>query len=145
MSDFAVQKPTRTISLGFGSSSEAVVKQDRLTDPNIAFRYSKKPSQNKRFVYKHRAVSLSLSLSLSLSFSLLLRPAIKVCKQFGSRRSSDVPDQGQTCIPCKSYNLVRLCVRWKEHFRQVPSFRCMPWADPKGGQGVRAPWKITKI
>ena len=27
MSDFAVQKPTRTISLGFGSSSEAVVKQ----------------------------------------------------------------------------------------------------------------------
>ena len=25
MSDFAVQKPTRTISLGFGSSSEAVV------------------------------------------------------------------------------------------------------------------------
>ena len=60
MSDFAVQKPTRTISLGFGSSSEAVVKQDRLTDLNIAFRYSKKPSQNKRFVCKHRAVSLSL-------------------------------------------------------------------------------------
>ena len=27
MSDFAVQNPTRTISLGFGSSSEAVVKQ----------------------------------------------------------------------------------------------------------------------
>ena len=63
MSDFAVQKPTRTISLGFGSSSEAVVKQDRLTDLNIAFRYSKKPSQNKRFVRKHLAVSLSLSLS----------------------------------------------------------------------------------
>ena len=62
MSDFAVQKPTRTISLGFGSSSEAVVKQDRLTDLNIEFRYSKKPSQNKRFVHKHRAVSLSLSL-----------------------------------------------------------------------------------
>ena len=36
MSDFAVQKPTRTISLGFGSSSEAVVT--RLTDLNIAFR-----------------------------------------------------------------------------------------------------------
>ena len=35
----------------------------------------------------------------SLSLSLLLRPAIKVCKQFGSRRSSDVPDQGQTSIP----------------------------------------------
>ena len=26
-----------------------------------------------------------------------------------------------------------------EHFRQVPSFRCMPWADPEGGQGVRTP------
>ena len=33
------------------------------------------------------------------SLSLLLRPAIKVCKHFGSRRSSDVPDQGQTSIP----------------------------------------------
>ena len=27
MSDFAVQKPMRTISLGFGSSSEAVVSR----------------------------------------------------------------------------------------------------------------------
>ena len=44
----------------------------------------------------------------------------------------------------KSYNLVRLCVRWKEHFRQVPSFRCMPWADPLGGQGVPTPLKNHK-
>ena len=58
MSDFAVQKPTRMISLGFGSSSEAVVKQDRLTDLNIAFT---KPKQ------KIRA-----SLSLSLYFYDLL-------------------------------------------------------------------------
>ena len=70
MSDFAVQKPMRTISLDFGSSSEAVVT--RLMDPNIVFRYFKKPSQNKRFVCKHRAVSLSLSLSLSLHFYDLL-------------------------------------------------------------------------
>ena len=26
-----------------------------------------------------------------------------------------------------------------EHFRQVASFRCMPWADPEGGQEVRPP------
>ena len=26
-----------------------------------------------------------------------------------------------------------------EHFRQVPSFRCMQWADPEGGQRVRTP------
>ena len=82
-----------------------------LTDPNIVFRYSKKTSQNKRFVCKHRAVSLSLSLSLSLS-TILLRPAIKVCKLI------------QKIIQCawsgankhtKSYNLVRLCVRWSRN------------------------------
>ena len=33
---------------------------------------------------------------------------------------------------------------WKEHFRQVPSFRCMPCADPEGGQGVRTPLKNHK-
>ena len=31
-----------------------------------------------------------------------------------------------------------------EHFRQVPSFRCMSWADPEGGQGVRTPLKNHK-
>ena len=95
MSDFVVQKSMRTISLGFGSSKEEVVTRPKHT----VFRYSKKPSQNKRSLCKHRAVSLSLSPSLSLSLSLLLRPAIKVCKQFRSKRSSDVPDQGQTSIP----------------------------------------------
>ena len=34
-----------------------------------------------------------------------------------------------------------ITTRWKEHFRQVPSFRCMPWADPEGGQGVLTPLK----
>ena len=144
MSDFAVQKPMRTISLGFGSSSEAVVKQDRLTDLNIAFRYSKKPSQNKRFVCKHRAVSLSLSLSLSLSTfttcyqSLQTVWVLKIVRRAWSGAN----------MHTKSNNLVRLCVRWKEHFRQVPSFRCMPWADPEGGGtgggGVRTPLKNHK-
>ena len=41
---------------------------------------SEKPSQ------KHK-VRAQASLSLPLSLSLLLRPAFKVCKQFGSRRS----------------------------------------------------------
>ena len=26
-----------------------------------------------------------------------------------------------------------------EHFREVPSFRCMPWADPEGGTGGSDP------
>ena len=37
-----------------------------------------------------------------------------------------------------------ITTRWKEHFRQVPSFRCVPWADPDGGQGVRTPLKNHK-
>ena len=45
---------------------------------------SRRPSQNKRFVCKHHAVSLSLSESLSLSpslsLSLSLRPVFKVCE-----------------------------------------------------------------
>ena len=77
MSDIAVQKPRRTISLGFGSSSEAVVKQDRLTDLNIAFRYSKKPSQNKRF---DNRVQTPCTLSLSLYFYDLLS---KFANSFG--------------------------------------------------------------
>ena len=51
----------------------------------------------------------SLSLSLSLSTFTTCYQSL----QFRSRRSSGVPDQGQTCIP--SYNLVRLCVRWSPH------------------------------
>ena len=31
-----------------------------------------------------------------------------------------------------------------EHFRQVPTFRCMPWADPEGGQGPPPPLKNHK-
>ena len=60
---------TKLSGSAHGSSSEAVVT--RLIG---VFRDSKKPSQNKRFVSNHHAVSLSLSLSL------LLRPAIKVCE-----------------------------------------------------------------
>ena len=54
----------------------------------------------------------SLSLSL-LSLSLSTFTTCYQSLQFRSRRSSGVPDQGQTCIP--SYNLVRLCVRWSPH------------------------------
>ena len=76
---FVVQKPMRTISLGFGSSSEAVVT--RLTDPNIPFRYSKKKIR----------VQTPCSLSLSLYFYDLLS---KIANSL-----DPVPDQGQTCIP----------------------------------------------
>ena len=59
------------------------------------FRYFKKPSQNKRFVCKH---------------SLLLRPAIKVCKQKIPQRAWSGAN-----MHTKIYNLVRLCVRWSPH------------------------------
>ena len=123
-----------TISLGFGSSSEAVVT--RLIDPNIVFQYSKKPSQNKTLVCKHRAVSLSLFP--------LLRPAIKVCKQFGSRRSSNVPDQGQTSI--KSYNLVRLCVRLSRNISDnyILSDACHGRIQ-RGDRGSGPPEKSQKV
>ena len=116
----------RAISLSFESSSEAVVT--RLIDwPNIVFRYSKKPSQNTRLLCKHRAVSL------------LLRPAIKVCKQFGS----DVPDH------TKSYNLVRLCESDDHHTLkgtfQSNTFFQMHAKGETGGPDPPPPWKITKI
>ena len=73
--------------------------------------------------------SLSLSRSLSLYFYDLL-------SKF-SRWSSDVPDQGQTSIPrVIIYKTLRPMTT--EHFRQAPSFRCMPFADPEG-EGVRTP------
>ena len=133
MSDFAIQKLMRTISLGFGSPSEAVVTTQ------IVFWYSKKPSQ--RLVCKHCAVSLSLSLSL------LLRSAIKVCKQFGSRRSSDMPDQGQTSIPALTcYNLVWLCVLWSRNIsdKYLLSDACHGRIQ-RWDRGSGPPWKITKI
>ena len=81
MSDFVVQKPMRTISLGFGSS-----KEDLLTDPNtLCFDILRNQAKTKD--------------SCANTVQSLLRPAIKVCKQFGAKRSSDVPDQGQTSIP----------------------------------------------
>ena len=91
MSDFVVQKPMRTKSLGFGSSSEAVVT--RLIDwPKHC---------DKRFLCKHRAVSLSLSL--------LLRPAIIWMQKIVRRAWSGAKKH------TKSYNLVRLCVRWSRY------------------------------
>ena len=75
-----------------------------LTDPNIVFRYSKQKIRVQ--------TPCSLSLSLSLYYTILLRPAIKVCKLI------------QKIIRCawsgankhtKSYNLVRLCVRWSRN------------------------------
>ena len=74
-----------------------------MTDPNIVFRYSKKPSQNKRLVCKHRVVSHSLSHTLSLS--LLLRPADadRLTAWSGANKYT------------KSYNLGRLCARWSRN------------------------------
>ena len=72
------------------------------------FRYSKKPSQNKRFLCKHRAVSLSLSLSLYF-YDLLSKFA-----------NSLNPEDRPTCLirgkkHTKSYNLVWLCVLWSRY------------------------------
>ena len=85
---------------------------------------------------KHRAVSLSLSLYF---YDLLSKFA---------RRSSDVPDQGQTCIPRV---IIYSDFAFDDHhtlkgtfFRQVPSLRYMPWADPEWGQGIRTPLKNHK-
>ena len=108
-----------------------------MTYPNLVFRYSKKPSQNKRFVCKHRAVSLSLSLSLSLA--LLLRPAIKVCKQFRFRRSYDVLDQGHTSIP--RVIIISSDFASDDHgtFQTNTSFKMHAMGGSRGGQGVWIP------
>ena len=106
VNDFAVQKPMRTISVGFGSSSEAVVT--RLIDwPDIL----------RNQVRVQTPCSLSLSLSLSLYFYDLLSKFAKTVWIVRLAWSG-------TNMHTKSYNLVRLCVRWKEYFRQVSSFRC---------------------
>ena len=80
----------------------------------------RKPSQNKRFVCKHRAVSLSLSVSL------LLRPAIKVC----SLRAWSGAN-----MHTKSYNLVRLCVRWSPHADRNTFFQMHAMGGSRGGTG----------
>ena len=96
------------------------------------FRYSKKPSQNKKFVCKHHTVSHSLSFSLShthsLALSLLLRPADRPTCLIRGKQVYQELLSSPTLRPMIT-----------EHFRQVPSFRCMPWADPEGRQGVRIP------
>ena len=120
MSDFVVQKPMRTVSLSFGSSSEAVVT--RLIDwPKHCVSIFKKPSQNKRFVCKHRAVS-----SFTTCYQSLQTVWIRRVWSGANMQSSPTLRS-------------MITARWKEHFRQVPSFRCMPWADPEGEQGVRTP------
>ena len=78
---------------------------------------SKRPSQNKRFVCKHHAVSLSLSESLSLSL-LFLRPAIKVCElarlkncrrtfHYNMRKDSD--ESVQICIHYSKWGVDKVC------------------------------------
>ena len=75
-------------------------------------RYSKKQAKTKRFVCKHRAVSLSLALSLSLYFYDLL-------SKFAN--SLDPEDRPRTCLIRDKhayqefYNIVRLWVRWSPH------------------------------
>ena len=103
MSNFVVQtEPMCKIRWVFRSSSEAVVT--RLTDPNIMFRESMKPSQNKRFVCKHHAVSLFPSLS---TFTTCYRNLQRVRIQKFVRHFAE-PDQGQTSIP--RVNLVSACL-----------------------------------
>ena len=99
------------------------------------FQYSKTPSQNKRFVCKHRAVSLSLTHTHTLSLSLYFYDLLS--KFANSLDTEDRP----TCLirgkqayqELKSSPTLRPMIT--EHFRQVPSLRCMPWADPERGTG----------
>ena len=123
VNDFAIQKPMRTRSVCFGSSLEAVVT--RLIDWPDTLRNQVR-------------VQTPCSLSLSLYFYDLLSKFAKTV--WIVRRA-----WSGTNMHTKSYNLVRLCVRWKELFRQVPSFRCMLLADAEVGRGSGPPWKITKI
>ena len=112
-----------------------------LTDPNIVFRYSKKTSQNKRFVCKHRAVSsLSLSLSLSLSTFTTCYQSSQIvwiqkivrCAWSGTNKHT------------KSYNLVRLCVRWSRNISDKYLLSDACHGRIQRGTGGPDPWKIIK-
>ena len=144
MSDFAVQKPMRTISLGFGSSfGSSCNKIDWLTQ-TLCFDFLTNQAKTKICVQ----TPCSLSLSLSLYF-------YDLPSKFAN--SLD-PEDRQTCLirgkqayqELQSSPTLRLMIT--EHFRQVPSFRCMHGRIQRGGggggHGVRTPtppWKITKI
>ena len=111
MSDFAVQKPMRTISLGFGSSSEADVT--RLIDwPKhcVSIFEETKPKQKIRV---QTTCSLSLYISLSLSLSLSLS-TFTTCYQSLQTKIVRRAWSGAN-KHTKSYNLVRLCVRWSRN------------------------------
>ena len=126
MSEFAVRKRMRMISLGFGSSSEAVVT--RLIDwtANIMFRFSKT---------KHLCSNTMQSLSLSP-----FTTCYQSCKQCGQRANKQT----------KSYNLVLLCVWWSPHAernisdKNLLSDGCLGRIK-RGDRGSGPPWKITKI
>ena len=101
-------------------------------------RYSKKPSQNKK---------IRVQTLCSLSLSLLLRPAIKVWIQKIVRWRAW---SGTNMYNPKSYNIVRLCVRWSPHAERNISEKyflsdACHGRIQRGGQRVRTPWKIRKI
>ena len=131
MSDFAVQKPMHTVSLSFGSSSEAVVT--RLIDwPKhcVSIFQETKPKQKIR-------VQTPCSL---FTFTTCYQSLQTVWIQKMVRRAWSGAN-----MHTKSYNLVLFGSNdhhtLKGTFQKVPSFRCMPCADPEGGQAVRTPLK----
>ena len=94
---------------------------------------------------KHSCANTVQSLSLSLSLSL---STFTTCNQsLQTDRPTCLIRGKQAYQELLSSPTLRpmITTRWKEHFRQVPSFRCMPCADPEGGQGVRTPLKNHKI
>ena len=102
MSDFAVQKPMRTISLGFGSASEAVVTRLVGWPKHCVFDILRNQAKTKDSC-ANAVQSLSLYLSLSLSLSL---SAFTTCYQSLQTKIVRRAWSGAT-KHTKSYNIVR--------------------------------------
>ena len=121
-----------TISLGLGSASEAVVT--RLLTQTLCFDILRNQAKTKDSC-ANALQSLSLTLSRSLSLSLYFYDLLS---KFANEDRPTCLIRGKHAYQeLQSSPTLRPMIT--EHFRQVPSFRCMPWADPEGGQGVRTP------
>ena len=109
VSDFAVQKQMRTISLGFGSSLEAVVT--RLIDsPKHCVNQAKTKD-----LCANNVQSLSLSTFMTCYQSLQTVWIQKIDRRTWSGSNKHA----------KSSNLVQFCVRWSPHAERNISDKCL--------------------